>query len=500
MRRLQRPRPARRDARARRPPRLRAAGHRPLRPRSRSATTPPARCCASPPTRPRTRRTCWPRSSPASLARMRFPLGELTKPEVRRDRGRRRAAGREQGRLPGPLLPRRAPTAGAVPGPPRRGRRRRPGTIVDADGAVVGRHDGQHRFTVGQRRGLGIAAGEPLYVLDKDADRQRVRRAALGAGRRPRRRPRGPAAPLRRRASTGSSCATAHEPLAARLRGEAPAGRHPSADARARASRSRRGAGPARLPDGRRAGGRLGRRSCGPPAAPGSSRDAAYTCIRVTSDEIRRTFLEFFEARDHLAAALGLAGPGRARSRRRCSRSPGCIRSSRTSWASSGRPTRASRPARRRFAPSTSRSSAPRPASHVLRDARQLLVRRLLQARGGAVRVGAVDATGFGFPAEDIWITVFAGDDELGLGPDEEAIEAWLEIGVPRERIVECPRSENFWQAGPTGPCGPCSELYLDRGVEFGQARRPSRRRERALPRVLEPRVHAVRPEPGELR
>ena len=77
---------------------------------------------------------------------------------------------------------------------------------------------------------------------------------------------------------------------------------------------------------------------------------------------------------------------------------------------------------------------------------------------------------GFGFREEDIWITVFAGDEQLGLGADEEAIEAWLEVGVPRERIVECPRSENFWQAGPTGPCGPCSELYLDRGLEFGAA------------------------------
>jgi len=76
---------------------------------------------------------------------------------------------------------------------------------------------------------------------------------------------------------------------------------------------------------------------------------------------------------------------------------------------------------------------------------------------------------GFGFPAERIWITVFAGDDELGLGPDEDAIQAWLDIGVPRERIVECPRSENFWQVGPTGPCGPCSELYLDRGLSFGE-------------------------------
>jgi alanyl-tRNA synthetase len=74
----------------------------------------------------------------------------------------------------------------------------------------------------------------------------------------------------------------------------------------------------------------------------------------------------------------------------------------------------------------------------------------------------------FGFDPEKIWVTVFGGDEQLGLGADEEAIELWKAIGVPRERIVECPRSENFWQAGPTGPCGPCSELYLDRGLAFG--------------------------------
>jgi alanyl-tRNA synthetase len=74
----------------------------------------------------------------------------------------------------------------------------------------------------------------------------------------------------------------------------------------------------------------------------------------------------------------------------------------------------------------------------------------------------------FGFAEDDIWVTVFEGDDGLGLGPDEEAIELWRELGVPNERIVRCPRSENFWQAGPTGPCGPCSELYIDRGVEHG--------------------------------
>jgi alanyl-tRNA synthetase len=73
----------------------------------------------------------------------------------------------------------------------------------------------------------------------------------------------------------------------------------------------------------------------------------------------------------------------------------------------------------------------------------------------------------FGLAERHIWVTVFAGDEELGLGPDQEAIDYWLAMGVPRERIVECPRAENFWQAGPSGPCGPSSELYLDRGEPF---------------------------------
>jgi alanyl-tRNA synthetase len=76
----------------------------------------------------------------------------------------------------------------------------------------------------------------------------------------------------------------------------------------------------------------------------------------------------------------------------------------------------------------------------------------------------------FGFDEHDIWVTVFEGDEQLGLGPDEEAIAIWRAMGVERERIVECPRSENFWQAGPSGPSGPSSELYIDRGVEFGSA------------------------------
>jgi alanyl-tRNA synthetase len=81
---------------------------------------------------------------------------------------------------------------------------------------------------------------------------------------------------------------------------------------------------------------------------------------------------------------------------------------------------------------------------------------------------------GFGMDPDRIWVTVFGGDEELGLGADEEAIEIWRATGVPEGRIVRLGREDNFWQAGPTGPCGPCSELYLDRGPEFGaESERP---------------------------
>jgi alanyl-tRNA synthetase len=76
---------------------------------------------------------------------------------------------------------------------------------------------------------------------------------------------------------------------------------------------------------------------------------------------------------------------------------------------------------------------------------------------------------GFGFDPDQVWVTVFGGDEALGLGPDNEAIECWRSVGVPDDRIVLLGRDDNFWQAGPTGPCGPCSELYLDRGLDFGR-------------------------------
>jgi alanyl-tRNA synthetase len=73
-----------------------------------------------------------------------------------------------------------------------------------------------------------------------------------------------------------------------------------------------------------------------------------------------------------------------------------------------------------------------------------------------------------GFPADRLWTTVFGGDPDLGLGLDEVAVSGWERVGVPRERIVGQPRSENFWQAADTGPCGPCSEIFFDRGEAYG--------------------------------
>ncbi|HEX2162201.1 MAG TPA: alanine--tRNA ligase, partial [Thermoleophilaceae bacterium] len=94
----------------------------------------------------------------------------------------------------------------------------------------------------------------------------------------------------------------------------------------------------------------------------------------------------------------------------------------------------------------------------------------------------STSADGYGFDPAQVWVTVFGGDRELGLDEDAEAVAFWQAIGVPDERIVRLGRDDNFWQAGPTGPCGPCSELYLDRGVDFGSAEdRPGDDSERFL-------------------
>jgi alanyl-tRNA synthetase len=65
-----------------------------------------------------------------------------------------------------------------------------------------------------------------------------------------------------------------------------------------------------------------------------------------------------------------------------------------------------------------------------------------------------------------LWVSVHAGDPQFGLGPDEVTIELWKKVGMPAERIVPLPSSENFWSVGGPGPCGPDSEIYWDWGEE----------------------------------
>jgi tRNA-specific 2-thiouridylase len=105
--------------------------------------------------------------APEQLARVRFPLGELTKPEVR-------ALAREAGL---PVAEKRdSQDLCFLAGTSREqflarhgGVGERPGEVIDAAGRVLGRHAGHTRFTVGQRRGLRVATGEPLYVKATDA-------------------------------------------------------------------------------------------------------------------------------------------------------------------------------------------------------------------------------------------------------------------------------------------------------------------------------------------
>jgi len=68
---------------------------------------------------------------------------------------------------------------------------------------------------------------------------------------------------------------------------------------------------------------------------------------------------------------------------------------------------------------------------------------------------------GLGFDEKDLWVTVYE--------EDEEAEKLWKDIaGIPADRIQRMGRADNYWSTGQPGPAGPCSEIYFDRGSEFG--------------------------------
>ena len=75
---------------------------------------------------------------------------------------------------------------------------------------------------------------------------------------------------------------------------------------------------------------------------------------------------------------------------------------------------------------------------------------------------GTVDDGGLGLDPERLWVTVYLDDDEAaGIWRDK--------VGVPEERIQRMGMEDNFWSMGIPGPCGPCSEIYYDRGPEYGK-------------------------------
>jgi alanyl-tRNA synthetase len=69
----------------------------------------------------------------------------------------------------------------------------------------------------------------------------------------------------------------------------------------------------------------------------------------------------------------------------------------------------------------------------------------------------------WGLPAEKMWITIYLDDDE--------AFHLWRRVGIPGDRIVRLGEKDNFWAMGEIGPCGPCSEIVIDQGVEVGCGR-----------------------------
>jgi tRNA-uridine 2-sulfurtransferase len=108
---------------------------------------------------------------PDALDRVEFPLGEQSKEETRAEAARAglaaatRSESQEACFLAGDDYRRFLVRQGLAP---------EPGEIVDSEGRVLGRHDGYWRFTPGQRRGLGLAAGRPLYVLHTEPGPNRV--------------------------------------------------------------------------------------------------------------------------------------------------------------------------------------------------------------------------------------------------------------------------------------------------------------------------------------
>ena len=66
-------------------------------------------------------------------------------------------------------------------------------------------------------------------------------------------------------------------------------------------------------------------------------------------------------------------------------------------------------------------------------------------------------------PKERLYVTYFGGEPSMGLEPDLECRDFWLNLGVLPDQILTGNMADNFWEMGEVGPCGPCSEIHFDR-------------------------------------
>jgi len=80
----------------------------------------------------------------------------------------------------------------------------------------------------------------------------------------------------------------------------------------------------------------------------------------------------------------------------------------------------------------------------------------------------------YNIPKENLYATVFEGDESEGLAPDNEALGFWKEY-LPEDHILYGNKKDNFWEMGDTGPCGPCSEIHIDLRSDEEKAAQPGR-------------------------
>ena len=111
---------------------------------------------------------------------------------------------------------------------------------------------------------------------------------------------------------------------------------------------------------------------------------------------------------------------------------------------------------------------------HDVRDAGQLVLRRLLREGGDRVGVGAAGRRLRTARPTACTPRFFEGSEEDGVPFDQEAYDYWKQF-LPEDHIIRGNKHDNFWEMGETGPCGPCSEIHFDLRDEAEIAAKPGR-------------------------